>query len=77
MNEPVVWLIKVPDNNSFISHQPSGIIGAESIPLYPFLAELTDEEIQQLAKQFGVVGLHEDAGLYEFARAILRKANEK
>lgn len=38
---------------------------------------ISDEIIEQLAKQFGVVGLHEDAGLYEFARAILRKAQEK
>jgi hypothetical protein len=38
---------------------------------------ISDEVIEQLAKQFGVVGLHEDAGLYEFARAILRKAQEK
>jgi hypothetical protein len=38
---------------------------------------ISDEVIEQLAKQFGVVGLHEDAGLYEFARAILRKAQDK
>ena len=38
---------------------------------------ISDEVIEELAKQFGVVGLHEDAGLYEFARAILKKASEK
>jgi hypothetical protein len=45
--------------------------------VYPAFKELTDEEIDKLAKKFGVVGLHEDAGLYEFAKAILRKAQEK
>jgi hypothetical protein len=36
--------------------------------------ELTDDEIMRIAQEHGVIV---DAGVYEFARAILRKAQEK
>jgi uncharacterized protein YaiI (UPF0178 family) len=36
--------------------------------------ELADKEIMQIAQTHGVIV---DAGVYEFARAILRKAQEK
>jgi hypothetical protein len=35
---------------------------------------LTDEEINKIAQEHGVIV---DAGVYEFAKAILRKAQEK
>jgi hypothetical protein len=38
--------------------------------------ELTDEEIQEVAHGFGAIGWMGDT-TYEFARAILRKAQEK
>ena len=38
--------------------------------------ELTDEEIQEIAHGFGAIGWMGDT-TYEFARAILRKAQEK
>jgi hypothetical protein len=38
--------------------------------------ELTDEEIQEIAHSFGAIGWMGDT-TYEFARAILRKAQEK
>ena len=40
------------------------------------LKELTDEEIQEVAHGFGAIGWMGDT-TYEFARAILRKAQEK
>ena len=47
------------------------------VPLYTHPAELTDEEIEELAMEYlentgkGIVGV------YDFVRAILRKAQEK
>ena len=38
--------------------------------------ELTDEEIQEVAHGFGAIGWMGDT-TYEFARAILRKAQER
>lgn len=38
------------------------------------LKELTKEEINKIAQEHGVIV---DAGVYEFAKAILRKAQEK
>jgi hypothetical protein len=35
---------------------------------------LTDEEINKIAQEHGVIV---DAGVYEFSKAILRKAQEK
>jgi hypothetical protein len=47
------------------------------IPLYTHpVKELTDEEIQEVAHGFGAIGWMGDT-TYEFARAILRKAQEK
>jgi hypothetical protein len=40
------------------------------------MRELTDEEIQEVAHGFGAIGWMGDT-TYEFARAILRKAQEK
>ena len=49
----------------------------EPIPLYTHPAKtLTDEEIQEVAHVFGAIGWMGDT-TYEFARAILRKAQEK
>jgi hypothetical protein len=46
-------------------------------PLYTHPAKtLTDEEIQEVAHGFGAIGWMGDT-TYEFARAILRKAQEK
>ena len=42
----------------------------------PKYKELTDEEIQEIAHGFGAIGWMGDT-TYEFARAILRKAQEK
>jgi len=49
----------------------------EPIPLYTHPAKtLTDEEIQEIAHGFEAIGWMGET-TYEFARAILRKAQEK
>ena len=40
------------------------------------IKELTDEEIEQIGKEYGIKSVYQFA-YYEFAKAILRKANEK
>lgn len=49
----------------------------EPIPFAGFVEiprELTNEEINKIAQEHGVIV---DAGVYEFAKAILKKAQEK
>ena len=49
----------------------------DDIPLYTHpVKELTDDEIQEVAHGFGAIGWMGDT-TYEFARAILRKAQKK
>jgi len=43
--------------------------------IYP-AKTLTDEEIEQIGKEYGIKSVYQFA-YYEFARAILRKAQEK
>ena len=81
MNEPVAYLmVERNDGNSYIQ---MGVptrdekIGHQPYPLYTHpVKELTDEEIQEIAHGFGAIGWMGDT-TYEFARAILRKAQEK
>jgi len=52
-------------------------VSGRGIPLYTHpVKELTDEEIQEVAHGFGAIGWMGDT-TYEFARAILRKAQDK
>jgi hypothetical protein len=77
--KPVAWieLDVIP-----LTHIIKAVVRREqdeqySIPLYTHPAkELTDEEIQEIAHSFGAIGWMGDT-TYEFARAILRKAQEK
>jgi len=73
-NEPVAWM----DDCSFFTEQPDDMEGV--IPLYTHPAKtLTDEEIAKLADDilgYQIYG-YKESGVYEFARAILRKAQEK
>jgi hypothetical protein len=72
MNEPVAWMHQNPDY-AISKHQSLEY----NIPLYTHpVKELTDEEIQEVAHGFGAIGWMGDT-TYEFARAILRKAQEK
>ena len=67
-NEPVAWIDK--DGNIFYTN---GI--AHTLPLYTHpVKELTDEEIMAL---YWRAGWDSDEDVVNFARAILRKAQEK
>ena len=82
-NKPVAWMHK--------TYFPNGLyeedlvwskIDENSIPLYTHLAKtLTDEEIKQIFQEqtgfFFDDNPADDLALMDFARAILRKAQEK
>jgi len=75
-NEPVAW-IAVGDNTSvFFDLDCALAIDENPTPLYTHPAKtLTDEEIDLIAGMVPTIPTGWD--LIEFARAILRKANEK
>ena len=74
-NEPVAWFEQDLDMKS-IWYQ-SDQDNPNAIPLYTHpVKELTDEEIQKLAEYHGIDSLYE-TGRLDFAKAILRKAQEK
>ena len=78
-NEPVAWMNKI--NEEWVTTTPDDSEN-EWIPLYTHPAkELTDEEIKQTFQE--QTGFYfddnpaDDLALMDFARAILRKAQEK
>jgi hypothetical protein len=74
-NEPVAWFEQDPDMKSiwYQSDQDS----PNAIPLYTHpVKELTDEEIRLLINDVRDYDI-DTHDLFEFARAILRKAQEK
>ena len=74
-NEPVAWMLVDASWNDFCRY--SSYPSENAIPLYTHpVKELTDEEIQEVAHGFGAIGWMGDT-TYEFARAILKKAQEK
>ena len=90
-NEPVAWMthlirydnlagkIAIPQLHLTL---PPPSFYDEIIPLYTHLVkELTDEEIEEFAYAFELWQLHNPdkalEGIKDFARAILRKAQEK
>ena len=88
MNKPVAWMYesKNVDGKPYISDvslKPLfGLVtryGYKEIPLYTHPVELTDEEINDIAQQCWVYPQSEQAifNQHKFARAILRKAQEK
>jgi len=87
-NEPVAWIVRTFDANkgkaveAIWDFKPMNTIGCT--PLYTHPADLTDEEITELANQhlsahaqFIGAGECSYEGEIEFARAILKKASEK
>ena len=80
-NEPVAWIKQNPETLEAELHfdKPvkywSTVVSNPDIPLYTHPAELTDEEILEVAKKMGWRGAL--GFLIDFARAILRKASEK
>jgi hypothetical protein len=77
-NEPVAWLhiqgnhFEASDRQLFDDEIERGW---EQKPLYTHPAELTDEEIVEIAKDCGYANRYELN--IQFARAILKKASEK
>jgi hypothetical protein len=77
MNQPVAWM-REDGVIAFHKQKEVDSQGYKWQPLYTHLAKeltLTDEEIQEVAHGFGAIGWMGDT-TYEFARAILRKAQE-
>lgn len=67
-NEPIVWMSEVEGGTMYTNYEYP-----KSIPLYT-QKELTDEEITDIA---GKTDIFDPKWVYLFARAILRKAQEK
>ena len=73
-NEPVAWMDYLEHSDVYDLN-----VSGRGIPLYTHpVKELTDEEIMEVYKEvsepFGEKRLYE---IHDFARAILRKAQEK
>jgi hypothetical protein len=75
-NEPVAWMFQGAfDISTYVSFEkPNPDIYPNPTPLYTHPAELTDEEIKEVWMKRPV---NTAEGVIEFARAILRKAQEK
>ena len=69
-NEPVAWM----DDLSFFTEQPDDMDGVTPLYTHP-IKELTDEEIEQISDDH--IDWVYETGDIDFARAILRKAQEK
>ena len=90
-NEPVAWIVKAPDGEylAFEKSKHPVMTDCQYIPLYTHPAKtLTDEEIKFIAypfesiyttydKQTDTDTVHTRFDQLGFARAILRKAQEK
>jgi hypothetical protein len=80
-NEPVAWMyedasgtMKMLGNTRLEEWVTK--FGCKEIPLYTHPADLTDEEIENIAYKVFEMGDGKEA-LFEFARAILKKASER
>ena len=81
-NEPVAWMVKAPDGEYLVFKQSDHPVMADCtyVPLYTHPAKtLTDEEILIEAKYQPNLGYYLacEYDVLDFARAILRKAQEK
>jgi len=78
MNEPVAWMYERPNGSAkltFVREPMAGTVVTET-PLYTHPAKtLTDEEIDEVGDEVSNL-IDTYAGRREFARAILRKAQE-
>jgi hypothetical protein len=78
-NEPVAWGWYDLEIKRFFPHWDEDLMENKEgcIQLYTHpVKELTDEEIEEVINQFDLNDGH-DSPFYPFARAILRKAQEK
>jgi hypothetical protein len=90
-NKPVAWAIKSDGDFTEIGWDNEVLYEVEEwytaqgwkyehIPLYTHpVKELTDEEIAELSDKILCYQIYDnkESGVFEFARAILRKAQEK
>ena len=85
-NEPVAWIKQNPETLEAELHfdKPAKywatVVSNPDIPLYTHpVKELTDEEIAELSDKILCYQIYDnkESGVFEFARAILRKAQEK
>jgi hypothetical protein len=81
-NEPVAWMYRIKDTDNrweLTWNKPTTGELFDTEPLYTHpVKELTDEEILELTKDSSVFEYREfDDDMVRFARAILRKAQEK
>ena len=77
MNEPIAWMYEKSNGASKLSFVKEKMLWEDmlEIPLYTHPAELTDEEIALIWDEFSALQSPKD--IKDFARAILRKAQEK
>ena len=75
-NEPVAWLVQYKDRHKFVFEKPTVILACEPLYTHP-VKELTDEEIEQVMLEAGYGEVHKFVNPFDFARAILLKAQEK
>jgi hypothetical protein len=76
-NEPVAWMFQGAfDTSTYVSFEkPNPDIYPNPTPLFTHLAKtLTDEEIKELSEKH--LDMDWQTGVIEFARAILRKAQD-
>ena len=72
-NKPVAWMDYLEHSNVYDLN-----VSGRGIPLYTHPAKtLTDEEIIEVWDKMCSIVLDNDKNITEFARAILRKAQEK
>jgi hypothetical protein len=78
-NEPVAWMVNGKAYaDIFEAEHYEKFTNKPMIPLYTHPAKtLTDEEIHQLAEYHGINDWLYETSVTDFARAILRKAQEK
>jgi hypothetical protein len=74
-NEPVAYGRYIENAKMWLVVELDADIPDGYIPLYTQPVELTDEEIKELSEQH--LDMDWQTGVIEFARAILRKAQEK
>jgi len=73
--KPVAWMIIDVDNGKSLQSKESKF-SEINIPLYTSPRELSDEEIEKVF--FEINGIEPaPSNVFEFARAILKKASEK
>jgi hypothetical protein len=77
-NEPVAWMYEKLNGASKLSFVKEKMLWEDmtETPLYTHPVELTDEEIKSVWEKM-VCSVHMTKAELDFARAILRKAQEK